>query len=120
MRQTFCGTLDLAPEMIRGVGHDTSLDLWNAGVLLYEMTVGKSPFGGASQEQTCRHILQLDLRFPAGLDPDCKDLVEKLLKLNPEERLTAREAKQHPFVARQRGAAGAAPASEGVVGEVVG
>ncbi|CAK9073706.1 unnamed protein product [Durusdinium trenchii] len=90
-RATFCGTPDyLAPEMIRGEGHNESLDMWEMGVLLYEMTVGKSPFGGSNQDETCRNILNLGrnnwlrlvisfgsfstvrsckLKFPPGLEP---------------------------------------------------
>ncbi|CAE8732916.1 unnamed protein product [Polarella glacialis] len=55
--------------MIRGEGHNESLDMWEMGVLLYEMVIGKSPFGAKSQEATCRLILTVDLRFPQGVDP---------------------------------------------------
>lgn len=33
------------------------------------MTVGKSPFGGNNQDETCRNILHVKLKFPAGLEP---------------------------------------------------
>merc|ERR1712032_1203903 len=83
---------------IRGLGHNESLDMWCMGVLLYEMTVGKSPFGSNSQETTCRLILKVDLRFPASIDSDAQDLIKGLCKLRPEERLTAPQAKRHAFV----------------------
>eukprot|EP00913_Durusdinium_trenchii_P027104 g25435.t1 len=126
-RATFCGTPDyLAPEMIRGEGHNESLDMWEMGVLLYEMTVGKSPFGGSNQDETCRNILNLGrnnwlrlvisfgsfstvrsckLKFPPGLEPLAEDCIKSLCKSRPQERLTAAQAKCHDFVKKFHAAA---------------
>jgi serine/threonine protein kinase len=100
-RDTFCGTLDyLPPEMIMGTGHDESADMWTMGVLTYELTTGKSPFGADSKEQTCRLILGIELKFPGDLDADAKHLVVSLCKKKPSERLPVRSALKHPFVTK--------------------
>eukprot|EP00451_Oxyrrhis_marina_P003740 CAMPEP_0204274430 /NCGR_PEP_ID=MMETSP0468-20130131/25183_1 /ASSEMBLY_ACC=CAM_ASM_000383 /TAXON_ID=2969 /ORGANISM="Oxyrrhis marina" /LENGTH=407 /DNA_ID=CAMNT_0051250639 /DNA_START=17 /DNA_END=1240 /DNA_ORIENTATION=- len=95
---TFCGTLDyLAPEMIKGSGHDESVDCWAMGVLLFELLVGQSPFAAAEQTQTTDKIQKRQLQFPADIDPDAKDLIDKLLRLNPKERPSVAEAQKHPY-----------------------
>ena len=82
LRSTFCGILDyFVAEMIRGDGHHESIDMWQMGVLLYEMTIGESPLDASSQEQTCKLIFKCDLRFPSRTNPDAKDLVLELCKL---------------------------------------
>lgn len=101
LRSTPCGTPDyLAPEMVRNEGHNESLDMWEMGVLLYEMVVGKSPFGARSADQTYENICKCDLRFPPDIDLDAKDCITHLCKIDPNERLTAKQAKNHAFVAR--------------------
>eukprot|EP00931_Biecheleriopsis_adriatica_P121990 TRINITY_DN9701_c0_g1_i1.p1 TRINITY_DN9701_c0_g1~~TRINITY_DN9701_c0_g1_i1.p1 ORF type:complete len:417 (+),score=99.60 TRINITY_DN9701_c0_g1_i1:43-1293(+) len=103
-RETFCGTLDyLPPEMIMGTGHDESVDMWNMGVLLYELTTGQSPFGSQSKETTCKLILNVDLRFPSQLDADVQELISALCRKKPSERLDVRRAMSHRCITRLLG-----------------
>lgn len=49
---SFCGTAEyLAPEMLKGKGHDFTVDIWTLGILLYEMLVGIPPFFHKNKHQ---------------------------------------------------------------------
>jgi serine/threonine protein kinase len=99
LRTTFCGTLDyLAPEMIQGHGHDHTLDVWSAGVLLYEMVVGRPPFQSTNHGQLIAKILQLELQFPTVATRQLQELVRSLLKREPRDRLPLAQALRHPWV----------------------
>merc|ERR1711997_567182 len=94
-----CGTLDyLPPEMIEGNTHDDKVDLWSLGVLTYEFLVGKPPFEAESNNETYRRITKVDLRFPAYLSTEAKDLISRLLRKESSDRLTLEEVMKHPWI----------------------
>eukprot|EP00359_Climacostomum_virens_P005659 CAMPEP_0204915614 /NCGR_PEP_ID=MMETSP1397-20131031/13574_1 /ASSEMBLY_ACC=CAM_ASM_000891 /TAXON_ID=49980 /ORGANISM="Climacostomum Climacostomum virens, Strain Stock W-24" /LENGTH=713 /DNA_ID=CAMNT_0052087731 /DNA_START=29 /DNA_END=2170 /DNA_ORIENTATION=- len=98
-RKTYCGTLDyLAPEMIKQQGHGTTLDIWNLGVLLYEMLTGDAPFKASTQQAMFEKILRVKIEFPKSFSPLAKDLVLRLLRANPEERLSIEELQRHAWM----------------------
>lgn len=96
-RKTMCGTLDyLPPEMIEGRMHNEKVDLWCIGVLCYELLVGNPPFESASHNETYRRIVKVDLKFPASVPTGAQDLISKLLRHNPSERLPLAQVSAHP------------------------
>ena len=100
-RNTLCGTLDyLPPEMVEGREHDEQVDTWALGVLLYEFLVGSPPFETDSHSATYRRIQKVDIRWPAGMPDDARDLISRLLKKDPRQRLPLECIPKHPFVLR--------------------
>jgi serine/threonine protein kinase len=98
-RQTYCGTLDyLAPEMISQQGHGTNLDIWNLGVLLYELLAGEAPFKAANQQAMFEKIMKVKIEYPKNFPPLAKDLVQRLLKANPDERISLADIMRHPWM----------------------
>ncbi|CAG9332246.1 unnamed protein product [Blepharisma stoltei] len=98
-RSTYCGTLDyLAPEMIERKGHGINLDLWNLGVLLFEMLVGRAPFQSNTQAELFDKIRAAKIGFPKNFPLLAKDLVKRLLNPNPDLRITITKLLEHPWM----------------------
>ncbi|XP_012368683.1 aurora kinase C [Octodon degus] len=103
-RKTMCGTVDyVPPEMIHRNTYDEKVDLWCLGVLCYELLVGSPPFESTSHNETYRRILQVDVQFPRSMPEGARDLIARLLRFQPEERLPLSQILAHPWVkARSR------------------
>jgi len=101
---SFVGTHEyLAPEIIRGDGHGSSVDWWTLGIFLYELLYGKTPFKGPGNEETLSNVISQGLKFPdnPAVSFHARDLIRGLLVKEPEYRLGssrgAAEIKRHPF-----------------------
>ena len=98
---TICGTNEyLAPEVVIGEGYCKDVDWWSFGITLYQMLAGKLPF--AYENQLTTRLFNITLNFPKFMSDAAIDLIEKLLKVDPMERLgygliDSREIKEHPF-----------------------
>ena len=97
-RTTVCGTpVYLAPEIINNRGHDEKVDIWCIGVLLFELMTGFAPFQGNDVQTIKYNISRLKISWPRNMDRDAGDLISKILRYYPEERITLEEMLLHPF-----------------------
>lgn len=98
---SFCGTkCYVSPELLKSDGHTHMVDYWALGCLLYEMVVGRPPFYNSNQLSLFETISKGDYKVDFTEDEDAKDIVSKLLKVNPKERLgfnNIQEIKSHAF-----------------------
>jgi len=102
---TYCGTPDyMAPELVRGDSYGLEVDLWAVGVITFVMLGGYIPFSGETEMEIFSAILGLRYHFQSPywdhVGPDGRDFIDGLLKENPMERLTTRQALSHGFITK--------------------
>ncbi|EFA78062.1 putative protein serine/threonine kinase [Heterostelium album PN500] len=100
---SFVGTAEyVSPELINNKETSTESDLWALGCIIYQLSTGRLPFRGKTEFLTFQKISNRELVYPLNMNPVIKDLIEKLLVVNPTDRLGSRttgfeKLKQHPF-----------------------
>ena len=112
--KTFCGTPQyISPEVVSGAGlpdstYNLKVDCWSLGVILYILLSGTPPF---SEDRKCglslrSQILQANYQFYPSLfdtiSAPAKDLIQRLLKTSPDERLSAEQILLHPWLQDNR------------------
>lgn len=101
LAETLCGSpLYMAPEILKFQKYDAKADLWSVGTILYEMVVGKPPYGGSNHVQLLANIERHDLRFPPQIviSSPCKQLLMGLLHRRPVTRMGFDEFFHHEYV----------------------
>jgi 3-phosphoinositide dependent protein kinase-1 len=95
---SFVGTAEyVSPELLRDKNACKASDLWAFGCIVFQLLAGRPPFKAANEYLTFQKILALDYTFPDGFPEVARDLVERLLVLEPTSRLPMDHIKNHRF-----------------------
>jgi len=97
---SFVGTAEyVSPELLTDKNACKASDLWAFGCIIYQLLAGRPPFKAGNEYQTFQKIVALEYTFPEGFPPVARDLVERLLVLDPVKRLPIEHIKNHEFFA---------------------
>eukprot|EP01147_Barroeca_monosierra_P003685 gene3685-6237_t len=106
--KTMCGTPSYqAPEVLntslhRQEGYGQAVDMWSLGVILYILLVGYPPFSDTLPIPLSQQIIEGRYEMPdeywKTISEQAKDIVRKLLSVDPSNRLTVQQALEHPFM----------------------
>ena len=83
-----------------GPRYGYSVDIWPIGVLLFEFLTGELPFGESSHNEVAKNILGLNIYWPkeGDISDSAKDLISKLLVVDPSKRLPLVDVTRHAFI----------------------
>eukprot|EP00127_Corallochytrium_limacisporum_P003036 Clim_evm83s144 gene=Clim_evmTU83s144 len=92
-----------APEVCNGESYTRAVDIWSLGVILYCMVTGIYPFRGKTDPEIMHNITKGDYNRTSKryvpLTEEVKDLIDKMLQVEPSKRLPLKEVAKHPWIA---------------------
>mmetsp|Transcript_549 Transcript_549/g.609 ORF Transcript_549/g.609 Transcript_549/m.609 type:complete len:265 (+) Transcript_549:555-1349(+) len=91
----------IAPEVLKQ-NYDYKCDIWSAGVILFILLSGYPPFNASSDEKIVEKVAEGKYSMEEDewslISEEAKDLVRKMLTMNPRERISAQDALKHPWI----------------------
>lgn len=94
----------IAPELVHERTIHPSCDIWSCAVVLYIILMGKPPFrrpvlATTSRAKRCKHFVKIiDGKYPTQLSELAQDLMQRILRIDPSDRLTASDILDHPWL----------------------
>jgi serine/threonine protein kinase len=99
---TPCGTPGYtSPEVLMGRSYGISCDVWSVGIILYILLGGYPPFHDHNHSKLFKKIKRGKVVFHqaywANISGEVKDLIQRMLIVDPNDRVTAKDALRHPW-----------------------
>jgi len=99
MLETSCGSPHYAsPEIIKGIKYDgTAADVWSCGIILYALLTGNLPFDDENIRRLLSKVKTGVYYMPEYLSSDAKNLISRMLVVEPAKRIKMSEIMKHPW-----------------------
>lgn len=94
----------MAPQVLQGI-YTSQADLWSCGVIIYMLLTSHRPFHSKNRNRLVDKIMRAKYDMSekrwAGISEEAMDIVQKLIMLDPKQRLTATAALQHFWLSEE-------------------
>ncbi|TKY89580.1 hypothetical protein EX895_001365 [Sporisorium graminicola] len=99
MLETSCGSPHYAsPEIVSGKRYKgTASDIWSCGIILFALLCGRLPFDDPNIQQLLGKVRAGKFMMPEWLEPASKDLIWRMLEVDPERRIKMADIMRHPW-----------------------
>lgn len=89
----------IAPEVLTQE-YGRECDIWSLGVCIYQVLTGIMPFDSEtqSQDELFRKIRKGEFKMPHHISADCKDILKRMICVDPNKRISAKECLSHNWI----------------------
>jgi 5'-AMP-activated protein kinase catalytic alpha subunit len=103
MMTTICGSMHyMAPEILQEMPYDgTKADIWAFGIIVFAMALNQLPWGAQDRTGLIREIIRAQISYPVNILPEVARMVQLCTKKNPQERPTATELLDLPWISEE-------------------
>ena len=100
-----CGSLMyVSPECVTGKPYDGfKADIWSVGAILFAMVTGKFPYPKKENKQLFKYVKAGEYKIPSFVSPQCSNLIQQLMDVNPMTRISLEDAKRHTWFFHSQG-----------------
>nr|XP_018670432.1 serine/threonine-protein kinase PLK4-like isoform X1 [Ciona intestinalis] len=96
---TMCGTPNfISPEIATRSAHGLESDVWSLGCMFYTFLVGVPPFDTDAVKSTLNRVVLGNFTIPENISQQASDLITKMLRKDPQDRISLSAVLDHPFM----------------------